>query len=224
MPIRPITLAYTAPFALFMALLALRGAWPAEGWAGVDARWLYAVQALLVGGVLWALRGHYGELVRQRLPRGRETLLSVAVGGLVFVLWIVLDAPWMQLGEPTAHFVPLGPDGQLSVALIAFRLLGAVAVVPLMEEIFWRSFLMRWIDRPAFESVDPRTASAKAIVLSTFVFTLAHTQWLAAVVAGLAYALLYRYTGKLWTAVIAHAITNAALGAWVIHTGNWQFW
>ena len=34
--------------------------------------------------------------------------------------------------------------------------------------------------------------------------------------AGLAYALLYRHTGKLWTAVIAHAVTNGALGLWVV--------
>jgi uncharacterized protein len=83
---------------------------------------------------------------------------------------------------------------------------------------------MRWVDRPAFEGVDPRSVSLKAIVLSTFVFTLAHTQWLAAVVAGLAYAGIYRYTGKLWTAVIAHAVTNLALGIWVVQTGQWKFW
>ena len=31
-------------------------------------------------------------------------------------------------------------------------------------------------------------------------------------------------TGKLWTAVIAHAVTNALLGVWVIATGRWEFW
>ena len=45
-----------------------------------------------------------------------------------------------------------------------------------------------------------------------------------AVVAGLAYAWLYIRTGKLWTAVIAHAVTNGVLGVWVVMTGNWQFW
>ena len=72
--------------------------------------------------------------------------------------------------------------------------------------------------------VDPRRIGIKAIVLSTFVFTLAHTLWLAAIVAGLAYALLYRSSGKLWCAVIAHAVTNGLLGIWVVQTGQWQFW
>ena len=40
--------------------------------------------------------------------------------------------------------------------------------------------------------------------------------------AGLAYALLYRKSGKLWTAVISHAVTNGLLGIWVIWTGRWE--
>jgi hypothetical protein len=83
---------------------------------------------------------------------------------------------------------------------------------------------MRWLQHPVFESVAPARVGLKAVVLATFLFVLAHTLWLAAIVAGLAYAWLYIRTGKLWVAVIAHAVTNAALGAWVLATGNWQFW
>jgi CAAX prenyl protease-like protein len=108
--------------------------------------------------------------------------------------------------------------------LVALRLFGAAIVVPVMEELFWRSFLMRWIQAPVFEGVDPRAVGLRAVVGSTFVFTLAHTLWLAAVVAGLVYAWLYIRTGKLWVPVIAHAVTNGVLGAWVVATGNWQFW
>ena len=67
-------------------------------------------------------------------------------------------------------------------------------------------------------------AVLRAIVLSTFVFMLAHTLWLAAIVAGAAYAWLYVRTGKLWTAVIAHAVTNGVLGIWVVYSGRWEFW
>lgn len=146
------------------------------------------------------------------------------MGLLVFGLWIVLDAPWMQLSEPTASFVPVGPDGQLDWALIVVRWLGAALLVPVMEELFWRSFLMRWIANPRFEGVDPRESGLKALVLSTFLFMLAHTLWLAAIVAGLVYGLLYQRTGKLGCAVIAHAVTNGVLGIWVIGSGHWEFW
>jgi CAAX prenyl protease-like protein len=83
---------------------------------------------------------------------------------------------------------------------------------------------MRWLQQPVFEGLDPRRVGLRAVVLSTFVFMLAHPLWLAAIVAGLAYALIYIRTGRLWTAVIAHAVTNGMLGVWVVATGNWQFW
>lgn len=212
------------PFALFMGLLALRGAAPADGSWGFDPRWLYALTVVAVGGVLaWGWR-EYGELSAQNRPAAREAGLAVAVGLAVFVLWIHLDAPWMRLGEPAAGFTPLGADGRIDPLLAAFRLAGAALLVPVMEELFWRGFLMRWLQHPTFEGVDPRTVGLRAVVASTFVFVLAHTLWLAAAIAGLAYAWLYIRTGRLWVAVIAHAVTNAALGVWVLATGNWAFW
>ena len=212
------------PFALFMALLALRGAAPQDGSWGFDPRWLYAVTVVAVGAVLVFFWRDYGELARQTLPSARETLLAVAVGVAVFAVWIQLDAPWMTLGEPSAGFVPLTAAGTLDWPLIAVRWIGAALLVPVMEELFWRSFLMRWIEQPVFEGVDPRRVGMRAVVLSTFVFVLAHTLWLAAAIAGLAYAWLYVRSGKLWVPLIAHGATNGVLGVWVVATGNWRFW
>jgi hypothetical protein len=213
-----------APFAVFMALLALRGAVPADGSWGFDPRWIYGVAMLAVGGLLGVYWRDYGELARQTLPDAREVLLAVVVGLAVFALWIQLDAEWMTLGERSADFVPLTAAGTPDWPLIAVRWVGATLLVPVMEELFWRSFLMRWIEQPVFEGVDPQQVGLKAIVLSTFVFVLAHTMWFAAVIAGLAYAWLYVRSGKLWLPVTAHVVTNGALGAWVVATGNWQFW
>ncbi len=215
-----------APFVAFMAFLGLRSLAPAGGtWAGLDPRWLYALQVAVVGALLaWWWR-EYGELARQTLPTAREALLAAVVGVVVFLLWVRLDASWMTITTgAVAPFVPVGADGRLDWTLVAPRLVGAALLVPVMEELFWRSFLMRWIRQPVFEAVAPAQVGLKALVLSTFLFVLAHTLWLAAIVAGLAYAWLYIRTGKLWVAVIAHAVTNGVLGVWVLTTGNWQFW
>ncbi|HEX6363891.1 MAG TPA: CAAX prenyl protease-related protein [Albitalea sp.] len=224
LPLSRGALARIVPFVLFMALLALRGSLPDDGSGAIDPRWIYGVGVLLVGAALWGFRRDYGELAVQMRPDARETLLAAGVGLGVFVVWITLDAPWMTIGVPTASFRPLDAAGGLDWPLIAVRWIGAALLVPVMEELFWRSFLMRWIDRPSFETVVPQHVSAKAVVLSTFVFTLAHTLWLAAVIAGLAYAWLYLRTGKLWVPIVAHAVTNGVLGAWVVATGSWQFW
>lgn len=214
----------SAPFMLFMGLLALRGAAPPDGSWGIDPRWIYGVSVLGVAALLAYFWREYGELVRQTLPDARETLLAVAVGAVVCVLWINLDASWMTLGQARVGFNPLTASGGIDWPLVATRWIGAALLVPVMEELFWRSFLMRWIEAPVFEGVDPRRVSLRAIVASTFVFVLAHTLWLAAIIAGLAYAWLYVRSGKLWLPIIAHAVTNGALGVWVIATGNWQFW
>ncbi len=214
-----------APFVVFMAILALRGAAPSDGSWGFDVRWIYAAQVLAPAALLALWWREYGELGRQNLPTLGEAALAVAVGVLVFVLWVNLDAPWMTISAGSAEpYVSLNAVGDLHWPLIATRWMGAALLVPVMEELFWRSFLMRWLQAPAFEGVQPMHVGLKAVVLSTFVFMLAHTLWLAAIIAGLAYAWVYIRTGKLWVAVVAHAVTNGVLGIWVVTTGNWQFW
>ena len=224
LPFSRAALARILPFVAFMVLLALRGAMPADGSWGIDPKWVYGITVLVVGALLaWYWR-EYGELSAQLLPDFKEFALAVVVGVVVFALWINLDAPWMRLGEASAIFIPVDANGQLQWPLLIVRWMGAALLVPVMEELFWRSFLMRWVENPQFESVVPQRVGLKAVVLSTFVFVLAHTLWLAAIVAGLAYAWLYVRTGKLWVPILAHAVTNGVLGVWVVMTGKWAYW
>jgi hypothetical protein len=97
-------------------------------------------------------------------------------------------------------------------------------VVPLMEELFWRSFLLRWLERHDFLSVAPGRVGTRAFAISTILFALEHNQWLAGAVAGAVYNALYTRSGNLWVPIVAHAVTNAALGIWILATQNWQFW
>jgi CAAX prenyl protease-like protein len=130
---------------------------------------------------------------------------------------------WMTVGEPGKGFDPRD-GGQVNVPLALLRLAGAALVVPVMEELFWRSFVMRWIDKPAFLALSPAAVSLKALLLSSAVFGFEHHLWFAGIVAGLAYGWLYRVSANLWVPVIAHAVTNGLLGIWVLSTQSWQFW
>lgn len=213
-------LARIAPFALYMAFLAVEQG--ARAWGGdFDARWLYPVKAVLVALALWYFRGEYREL-RVR-PALMPLLVSILLGGLVFVLWINLDRGWLNLGG-AAGYDPRTPGGGLNWTLVAFRLAGASLVVPLMEELFWRSFLLRWVERQDFLSVTASEIGLRAIVISSLLFGAEHTLWFAGILAGLAYAWLYRTYNNLWAPIAAHATTNLMLGLWVLHGGAWQFW
>jgi len=112
----------------------------------------------------------------------------------------------------------------IGLALVAIRIFGASIVVPIMEELFWRSFLIRYIIHSNFESVRLGTFTAGSFLFTVVLFGLEHNLWLAGMMAGVAYnALLYR-TGRLWPCIIAHAFTNLALGIHVLMTGEWHWW
>jgi CAAX prenyl protease-like protein len=223
--VRSAALVRALPFALFIGILAVRGS-VADALADLpawDFRWLYAVQAAVACLALWLLRKRYSELARLR-PRILPAVLSVAAGLAVFVLWITPQPGWAHIGAPVAGFVPLDANGGLRWDLVAVRTFGAVLVVPVMEELFWRSFLMRWIDRRDFLRLPPGAASSTAVLASSAVFALAHDLWLAGFIAGLVYAHIYRKTGNIWYGVAAHATTNLALAAWVVRESAWSYW
>lgn len=219
---RPL-LARGLPFALYIAFLALTP-WLAEVLPGIDRRWLYAVQIGAVLGALVAFHRDYGEL-RGAPPCGWPGVAwALVLGVAVFVLWINLDSGWAVLGPAKAGFVPLAADGSLDWPLVAVRIFGAAAVVPVMEELFWRSCVQRWIDRPDFLAQAPGDGSRQAWFLASLVFGLEHGQWFAGILAGLGYGWLYRRFGNLWLAILAHGVTNLLLGVWVVASGQWEFW
>ena len=213
------------PFVLFIAVLAVRGQLAQNAYdLGVfDTRWLYAVQtaAALVPLLIW--RRRFSELAQ--VPRSaRRFFFSVTAGLAVFLLWIAPLPDWTRLGTAAAAFTPVDPSGELRWDLIIARTFGAALVVPIMEELFWRSFLMRWIDERDFLRLNPSEVTWLAVIASAGVFALAHDLWLIGFVAGVVYALLYRCLGNLRYAVIAHATSNLALAGWVVSQRQWSFW
>lgn len=210
------------PFGLYISLLVLEGLLP--DWApSFDVRWLYPVKAGLVALALAVLWRHYSELKSYALPL-KHLLLSIAVGLLVLVLWVNLDAGWMLMGEVGKGYNPTNDAGQIDWLLVTFRIAGAALVVPIMEELFWRSFLQRWVQQPDFMKLEPAQIGLKALLIASALFAVEHLQWLAGLVAGLAYGWLYIRTRNLWAPIIAHAVTNGGLGVFVVATGSWQFW
>lgn len=212
-----------APFAVFIAFIAAQPL--LEG--AVEARALAIARGIAVAVMLAFFWRSYGELTQPAAPGRRASidyLLAAAVGLGAFGAWIGLDSGWAVVGSGAGGFVPLDPSGRLDWSLAALRLFGLVLVVPIMEELFWRSFLMRWIDRRDFVGLDPRAASLAAFAISSALFAAEHTLWFAGLLAGIGYGWLYRRTGNLRVSIASHAITNATLGAWILATQNWSHW
>ena len=217
-------LARIVPFGVFIAFIALDGALAEFApKLGMDPRWWYAIRVVVVASLLiWYWRS-YVELASARSVRAFHWALALLVGVAVFVLWINLNFVPLAF-TATGGFDPRGGAGEINWGLVATRLAGAALVVPLMEELFWRSFVMRWIQKQDFLGVEPKTVGLRALAISSALFAIEHHLWFAGLLAGLMYGWLYIRTGNLWPVVLAHAVTNGMLGAWVIYTGSWSFW
>jgi CAAX prenyl protease-like protein len=170
---------------------------------------------------------------------------AVVVGLVIAVLWIGLEgripsvgAIWDMAAEFIAgkerpepkEVVPWNPlafyQDNLALAwfFIAVRVLGRSLVVPAMEEVFYRSFVYRYIGNPQFMDVPIGVWHSVAFVVTAFFFGLAHPgQWLAAILCAMAYQALVIRKKRLGDAMTAHAITNLVISVYAIGTGQWHF-
>ncbi|MCW8860075.1 MAG: CAAX prenyl protease-related protein [Deltaproteobacteria bacterium] len=218
------------PFAVFMAFIGLQQGlqWLAEkGSLGLNEQqllYLYPLKALLVFGLLLYFWRGYSELNFCDFKKLSHTLGSVLLGLLVFVLWINMDWDFATFGENKGFDPFLNENTAIRNVLIFFRFFGAALVVPIMEELFWRSFLLRYIINSDFMSVRVGTYTLFSFLVGSGLFGLEHTLVLAGIMAGIAYSLLLYWTKSIYQCVLSHAVTNFVLGIYVLQTGYWQFW
>ena len=171
----------------------------------------YGLKPLLAGLVLQNYRRSYPAL----LPR--PSLLAVLVGIVVWVVWAALVRP----GEAVSPYQALSPGW--SEAWIALRMVGGVLVVPLVEELAFRGYLMRRLQGEMFEQFDGPT-TVRALIFSSVAFGLMHDAWLAGILAGLAYGWVATRRGGLSNAVVAHMLTNLLLAVQVLVLKQWGLW
>lgn len=136
-------------------------------------------------------------------------LWGLLTGLAVFVVWVLpeqFDWAWYR------DWCILGESGTEAIAesdpwLIGVRLAGSALVISIAEELFFRKWLI------AFGGFWWMVA----------LFAIEHDRYLVGAIAGVAYGVLYLRRG-LFSAILAHALTNLVLGLWVLRTGQWQFW
>jgi CAAX prenyl protease-like protein len=222
--------ACVVPFAVFLAGGLLEPTRSGDGLAGVLGIPFAAyplLYSLRIAATLVVIAQTWTPIRRWL---GRPTWWPPLVGLALVVPWIVLaslerDAGWTTgVGERAAFnpFAFCNESGLPPWAFVAIRAVGLIAVVPLVEELFLRGFLMRYVINEDFWTVPfgCLTFSAAAACLVYAMAThpsecVAAAGWFA-VVTGIAAA-----TRRPIDTILAHAATNLALGLYVLSTGNW---
>ncbi len=216
------SLPYVAPFALLLLLLWLGPK------LGVSPTAEAAIRVTLLTGLLFTLAR---PVLSFRVARPAA---SLAVGAIVFVVWIGPDllVPGWHAGSLFSNgifgrFESTVPAGAVdSLGFLLLRTLRAVVLVPIIEELFWRAWLPRWIDQPEdFRTRPPGAFSRVSFWLTAVLFASEHgALWDVGLLAGIAYNEWMRRTRSLGDLILAHATTNALLSAYVVGTGKWEYW
>jgi uncharacterized protein len=205
-------LPYVAPFVLFVALTGVQQAAPGS------VAWVYPLKTVLTGALIVALARWL------KAPEPPFVLIAAAVGVAVLAVWILSDGLYPLIAASPA-FDPYRelPRSQ-AYAWIGFRLLGAAIVVPIAEEFFWRGFLIRWLVKADFRSVEMGTFTWYSFLATSVLFAVEHDRWLSGLIAGVAYNVLYYRTRSLKACILAHGLTNLGLGIYVLVGQQWRFW
>jgi CAAX prenyl protease-like protein len=208
--------ARVAPFLIFLALTYCQGKFGAA-----SAYWFYFTKTLVGVWLVLIMRPVVSEM------RWAFSWEAVVVGVGIFAIWVGLDPFYPHLIKSSMAWNPPGQFGEhsaLAWLMIATRILGSTFIVPPLEEVFYRSFLYRYIARPDFLSVPLNRFLPWPFLATAAVFGFSHNEWLAGILCGAAFQWLVLRKNRLGDVMTAHAITNFLLGAWIVWKGAWQFW
>jgi hypothetical protein len=208
--------ARVAPFLVFLALTFCQGKFGAA-----SAYWFYLVKTLIG---IWLVLEMRPVVLEMRWAFSWE---AAVVGVGIFAVWAGLDPFYPHLSKGGAAWNPPGQFGEnsaLARLMLATRILGSTLVVPPLEEVFYRSFVYRYLADQNFLSVPLNRFLPWPFLATAVLFGFSHNEWLAGILCGAAYQWLVLRKDRLGDAMTAHAITNFLLGVWIVWKGAWHFW
>ena len=212
---------YIAPFAVFMGLLALHSVLPLPDLTDQILR------VTVMTAVLWFIARPVIDL------RVTHLAATLGIGIAVFIIWIAPDLLipgyrhfWLFDNAVVGKAATSLADGsKQSWLVLALRMIRAVLIVPIVEELFWRAWLMRWLIDNDFEKVPLGKYAPQSFWLVAVLFASEHgSYWDVGLLAGIVYNWWMVRTRSLGDLILAHAVTNFILSVYVIAYGKWEYW
>jgi CAAX prenyl protease-like protein len=215
-------LPYVIPFAVFLAILALHRYVPV-GWRETG----YATGFFVVFAVTTFCAR---RIVTWRLV---DVPGSILLGLALFAIWIGPDVLWPVYRKSWLfHNAVIGaaksslPEtAKASILFITFRVLSSVVNVPVLEELFWRGWLMRWLISRDFRKIPLGSYTPQSFWVVAMLFATEHgPYWDVGLIAGVLFNWRMTRTRSLADCILTHAVTNGCLAAYVLTRHQWQYW
>ena len=214
------TLAWVGPFAVF-ALWLLVGkklpiAYPAK-------------ELLLYAIIIAAIVGFSWRVLPRSAPHWRA---SIALGIAVCAMWVAPDAlipgwrdHWIFQNAVTGKVTTSIPPNELTPLMMVLRTLRAALLIPILEELFWRGWLPRWLQDTRFERIPLGQYTRFAFWATALLFAAEHGPfWEVGLLCGVIYNWWMSRTRSLGDLMLVHGVTNLCLSLYVVVTGRWGFW
>ena len=216
------TLAWVGPFAVFMLWLALDAQLPLAQPLKEIVRDLVILGSILV----------FSRRVLAAHARVRHWLPSIALGVAVCALWVAPDLlvpGWRDSvlfqNDITGRLKTSIAPAELTPLMLVLRTMRAALLVPVLEELFWRGWLPRWLQDSRFHRVPLGAYTTFAFVGTAVLFAAEHgPYWEVGLLCGVIYNWWMWRTRSLGDLILVHATTNLALSLFVIGTQRWTYW
>jgi len=215
------SLPYVLPFVSFMVFLAIQNSVSLS--PSID----YPLRVVVLSAILYVFSRQVIDL------RASRRLESVILGVAVFVIWVGPDVllpgyrqHWLFQNAILGRMGTPVPEQILTSPLVLWsRILRAVVLVPIIEELFWRAWLMRWLISPRFQEIKLGAYTPMAFWITAILFASEHgPYWDVGLITGVIYNWWMVRTRSLGDCILAHAVTNACLCGYVVATKHWEYW
>lgn len=218
---------FVVPFFVFLLFLLLRSPfdWIFKGhgsvWIAEPQYWIFPLQTVVCGGLI----AHYWRAYEFKFPR--KVLGTILLAVLVLIIWV---SPQEIFGK-TARLDGFDPTTFAATpglywGNLIFRFVRLVIVVPFVEEVFWRGFLLRYLIEEDFRKVKIGTFTWSSFLWTSVLFGFEHAgpDLVVAMITGALFNLVAYRTRSLASCVLIHALVNLLLGFYIMASGQWGFW
>jgi len=240
--------AHVIPFVIFMGILLLLQLgsdlfqWDhpaAPWWRRWPEQWVYPLQTIIC--LVYLLRRWRYYEFQWNLRWAAIGVVFGAVGIGFWLLPTVLYDHWNLSGETQGWMKWLGiqeridgfdphvfTDPMAYGFSLTMRFIRAAVVVALIEEIFWRGFLMRFLANSDGDYWKQPFGKHTwlAFIVCTVAFTIAHSpvDYVGALIYGALTYVLCVWSKNLVACVIMHATANFLMGCFIMAFGKYGLW